>query len=110
MDGGPTILRFLARLKTPRIVAALLGGWTVLVATGGYLLKSLADKSFSFQERADEVRDERALAFEAAPLNEFWWPVYLRLQLDSSAWTGIASTESDKRLNLFQPDLVSRLH
>jgi hypothetical protein len=98
---------FKAAVKNrPTIAATALAAWTVISGAGGYLVKSLADASISYQQRTDEVRDERALQFEAERLSEFWWPIYLRLELDTNAWVGIASTEPAAELAAFQPDLV----
>jgi hypothetical protein len=96
-----------ARWRIPLFAAGVLF-WTALSGAVGYLIKSVADQEATFQEKADELRDEHQLAFEAERLKDFWWPVYFRLKLDTDVWGAILSTKADPELAKLRPELVDK--
>lgn len=97
-------LSFQKLIESKFSVTVLAVCWTIASAFAGYL----AGGYFEFQKQADIARDNRALEFEAARLKEFWWPVYLRLKIDSSIWEKIASNNPDPNLKEVQADLVDK--
>jgi hypothetical protein len=102
----------MAEARLSMILVALTAVWTALAAAGGYVLKTAFDNTAQFQEKADEARDQRALALEEERLRDFWWPIYLRLQLDTAVWSPIAGNpldpKTDPRLARVRPQLVDK--
>jgi hypothetical protein len=102
----------MAEARRSMVLVILAAVWTTFAAAGGYLIKTAFDNTAEFQEKADEARDQRALALEEERLRDFWWPIYLRLQLDTAVWSPIAGNPSDPKtdpsLAMARPQLVDK--
>jgi hypothetical protein len=50
------------------------------------------------EEAANQLRFNRLLSFRAEQLSEFYWPIYIRLQIDNAVWERVLNSQNINRL------------
>lgn len=50
------------------------------------------------EETANQLRFNRLLSFRAEQLSEFYWPIYIRLQIDNAVWERALGAQTPNRL------------
>jgi hypothetical protein len=50
------------------------------------------------EETANQLTFNRLLSFRAEQLSEFYWPIYIRLQIDNAVWERVLGAQTPNRL------------